>query len=217
MNTIDTTLKFRGAQGVRVLGTPEAPLFVASDVCACLGLNNSSQAVSTLDTDEKGVTITDTHGGPQQVTVVTESGLYSLIFKSRKKEAKEFKRWVTSEVLPTIRRTGSYVMPTAPALMTVPPTTDLPAMFELMAHAIRSNTGLNEMLSSILPRHEFGSISPSSGLPRNRLMRAYYTSRHPHDLATRAFLAQEERQLVMQELLDDLKDSIAGRLGLKAG
>ncbi|MCZ4053246.1 hypothetical protein NAI64_05835 [Oxalobacter sp. OxGP1] len=82
--------------------------FVAADVCAVLDIKNPRDAVSTLDDDEKDVGITDTLGGKQKSTIINESGLYALILRSRKPEAKRFRKWVTSEVLPAIRKTGSY-------------------------------------------------------------------------------------------------------------
>ena len=82
--------------------------FAAADVCKILDIANSRDAVSRLDEDERGTVITDTPGGPQGMSYINESGLYELIFTSRKPEAKAFKRWVTHEVLPAIRKTGSY-------------------------------------------------------------------------------------------------------------
>ena len=94
------------------------PWFVASDVCEALTIGNSRDAVGRLDDDEKGVGTIDTLGGKQDVSIINESGLYSLIMTSRKPEAKRFKKWVTSEVLPAIRKTGSYaVAPKSPAHM----------------------------------------------------------------------------------------------------
>lgn len=84
------------------------PWFVANDVCNILGIVNSRDALSRLEDDEKGVGITDTLGGKQEMNIVNESGLYNLIFQSRKPEAKKFRKWVTSEVLPSIRKTGKY-------------------------------------------------------------------------------------------------------------
>lgn len=78
------------------------------DVCRIVGIKNSRDAAARLDEDEKGVVTTDTLGGPQVFAIVNESGLYSLILTSRKPEAKRFKKWVTAEVLPSIRKTGSY-------------------------------------------------------------------------------------------------------------
>jgi len=83
-------------------------LFSAKDVCTCLGLENSSQAISRLDEDEKGVIISDTLGGKQQLAAINESGLYNLIFQSRKPEARMFRKWVTSEILPALRKYGKY-------------------------------------------------------------------------------------------------------------
>ena len=83
--------------------------FVAKDVCYALGIVNHKDALSKLDDDEKrGVDITDPIGRNQVVRAVNESGLYHLIFVSRKPEAKAIRRWVTGTVLPSIRRTGSY-------------------------------------------------------------------------------------------------------------
>lgn len=82
--------------------------FVAQDVCNYLMLGNNREAVARLDEDEKGVTLTDTPGGVQEMLTVTEAGLYRLIGSSRKPEAKAFQRWIYHEVLPSIRKTGSY-------------------------------------------------------------------------------------------------------------
>lgn len=83
--------------------------FVAQDICNILGLNNITKAMAALDFDEKhGVTISNAVGNNQEVRAVNESGLYHLIFISRKPEAKAFRKWVTNVVLPSIRRTGSY-------------------------------------------------------------------------------------------------------------
>ena len=93
---------------VRVIMRCSDPWFVAKDACDCLDLANSRDAVSRLDDDEKGVGKVDTLGGSQDMMLISESGLYTLIMRSNKPEAKAFKRWVTHEVLPSIRKTGSY-------------------------------------------------------------------------------------------------------------
>ena len=85
------------------------PWFVGIDICRCLEIRNVSDAISRLDPDEKGVVTTDTLGGKQQVSVVSEPGVYRLVFTSRKAEAEQFKRWLAHEVLPQLRRTGRYV------------------------------------------------------------------------------------------------------------
>ena len=84
------------------------PWFVASDISSLLGYRAASDATRILDSDEKGLGTVLTHGGPQKLAIFNESGLYSLIFLSRKPEVKNFKKWVTSKVLPSIRKTGSY-------------------------------------------------------------------------------------------------------------
>ena len=108
---------FNGAQ-LRTAAKGDETWFVASDVCDALGLGNVSLAVNGnpsrpgdtgLDADEKGVCSVKTLGGAQKSLCVSESGLYALIFKSRRTEAKAFRKWVTSEVLPSIRKTGAYL------------------------------------------------------------------------------------------------------------
>lgn len=84
------------------------PWFVAKDVCNALGIDKT--AASRLDDDEKGLRLTQTPGGEQQILTVSEAGFYRLVMKSRKPEAKAFKRWVTHEVLPTIRKQGGYMV-----------------------------------------------------------------------------------------------------------
>ena len=91
------------------------PWFVGKDVCNLLGIANTKDALSRLDDDERrGVGITDPIGRNQQVNCINESGLYHLIFISRKPEAKAIRRWVTGTVLPSIRRTGSYTVGSQP-------------------------------------------------------------------------------------------------------
>lgn len=95
-------------QQVRTVSIDEEPWFVAADVCAVLAIRNNRDALTQLENDEKGVATTDTPGGDQRVSVVNEPGLYSLILRSRKPEARAFKRWIVHEVLPALRRTGRY-------------------------------------------------------------------------------------------------------------
>lgn len=83
--------------------------FIAAEVCRNLKIKNYRDAVAKLDDDEKGVGIADTLGGRQRVTIINESGLYSLIFTSRKEAAKRFRKWVTNVVLPSIRKHGGYI------------------------------------------------------------------------------------------------------------
>lgn len=104
-----------GFGNIRVIMQSGEPWFVANDVCDCLELGNPRTSVALLDDDEKGVHTMDTPGGKQEMSIISEAGLYSLILRSRKPEAKAFKRWVTHDILPSIRNTGSYFAPSAPA------------------------------------------------------------------------------------------------------
>ena len=103
---------FEGAS-VRVLDREGSPWFVLADVCRVLEIANPSNVAARLDDDEK-TTLHNTEGqagcGAQVFTIINESGLYSLVLTSRKASAKRFKKWVTAEVLPAIRRTGRYVL-----------------------------------------------------------------------------------------------------------
>lgn len=110
--------------------------FVGKDIAKALGFSNPRDAISTHVFDEdKGVETVDTLGGKQNMTVVNESGLYALVFGSRLESAKRFKHWVTSEVLPTIRKTGGYRKPMSTA-----------EQIKLLA---LGNTELNERVANV--------------------------------------------------------------------
>ena len=96
---------------VRIVDRGGEPWFVAKDVCAVLEIAKVDSAIRSLDEDEKDTHSMSTLGGDQELSIVSEAGLYSLVLRSRKPEAKAFKRWVTHEVLPSIRKTGAYVAP----------------------------------------------------------------------------------------------------------
>ncbi|AQZ43487.1 phage antirepressor [Listeria monocytogenes] len=96
-------------QNIRTVIINEEPYFVGKDVAEVLGYSNTQKAIlNHVDEEDKGVTKWDTLGGKQELIVINESGLYSLILKSKLPTAKRFKRWVTSEVLPSIRKHGMY-------------------------------------------------------------------------------------------------------------
>jgi prophage antirepressor-like protein len=111
--SIPTIFSFEN-NAVRTLGAPESPLFVAVDICSSLGYANSSKAIKDHVDPEDLIKseIIDKLNRIQTVNCVNESGLYALIFGSKLESAKRFKRWVTSEVLPAIRKTGRYEAPT---------------------------------------------------------------------------------------------------------
>ena len=97
------------ARPIRAIDKDGDPWFVLVDVCRILEIGNASDAARRLDDDEKdALDIVDPMGRPQRVTIINQSGLYSLILTSRKPEARRFKKWVTAEVLPAIRKTGKY-------------------------------------------------------------------------------------------------------------
>lgn len=95
---------------VRIILQDNEPWFVAKDVCECLEINNSRQALSRLDADEKADVILNDGSQNRNMNTVNEYGLYSLVLSSRKPEAKEFKRWITHDVLPSLRKYGTYSM-----------------------------------------------------------------------------------------------------------
>lgn len=97
---------------VRAVEVDGEPWFVGKDVAQALGYSNPRKALADhVDAEDKGVTKCDTPGGEQDITTINESGLYSLVLSSKLPGAKKFKRWVTAEVLPTIRKTGGYQLP----------------------------------------------------------------------------------------------------------
>ena len=97
------------SQQVRIVSINNEPWFVAQDVCEILEVRNVSQAINRLDDDEKDtIILNEGNRGNPNTAIVSESGIYSLTLGSRKPQAKEFKRWVTREILPTIRKTGKY-------------------------------------------------------------------------------------------------------------
>lgn len=100
-------------QSIRSLNIAGEPFFVGKDVCDILELKNSRKSLSALDEDEKLVYQIVTSGQRREVIVVNESGLYHLIFRSNKPEAKAFRKWVTSEVLPALRKSGNYSLAAA--------------------------------------------------------------------------------------------------------
>ncbi len=97
---------------IRTVVIENEPWFVGKDVAEALGYSNPRKAMGDhVDDEDKGVTKCDTLGGVQELTVINESGLYSLVMSSKLPNAKQFKRWVTSEVLPSIRKYGAYMTP----------------------------------------------------------------------------------------------------------
>ena len=103
-----------GTTEIRAVDIDGEPHLVLADLCAALDIRNARDVAARLDDDQKGVALIDTPGGRQQMTVVNEAGMYEVVIRSDKPDASRFRRWITNEVLPQIRRTGSYS--TTPAL-----------------------------------------------------------------------------------------------------
>jgi prophage antirepressor-like protein len=125
------------AKEVRFVGTPEDPWWVAADVCAVLEIKNPSQAISRLDDEDKSML---NIGVKFDMWCVSESGMYSLILGSRKPQARRFKRWLTSEVIPSIRKTGSY------STKSKVTSTASPALIQEAVSAVFSVTNLDKNL-----------------------------------------------------------------------
>lgn len=140
---------------VRFVGTADDPWWVASDVCTVLDIGNVSQALQRLDSDEKrdDITINDVIGRTQSVWCINESGLYSLILTSRKSQAKRFKKWITSEVIPSIRQTGGY---------SLNPPANIPSMKEIsdLIELTLGNTDLDKRLVAGVKLNAIVSYNP---------------------------------------------------------
>jgi len=130
------------------------PWWVAKDICDVLGISDVSDAVNRLDNDERGKTpIIDSLGRNQETLAVNESGLYTLILRSNKPEAKPFRKWVTSEVIPSIRKTGTYSSPNAKPITLVPLAREVKAaLFMARAYGFEGNHAIlsaNKMVKKI--------------------------------------------------------------------
>ena len=165
---------------VRIVEKDGEPWFVARDVCKVLEITKVDSAIRNLDADEKGAHTVSTPGGNQEMTIVSEAGLYSLILRSRKPEAKAFKRWVTHEVLPSIRKTGAYLSPgmsneQVKALVTT--------LEEEVYRRIQAENRLakleahaEKLARAAIPATPFGELSQKTGRPRTCLVRNYLRS-----------------------------------------
>ena len=147
---------------VRTVEVNGEPYFVARDIATILGYSNPNDAISKrVDKEDKGVANCDTLGGTQKLSIINESGLYSLILSSKLPTAKQFKRWVTSEILPTIRKTGGYVSNTDMFVNTYLPFADdnTKNLFRLQLEII---TQLNNKIEEDKPKVEFANTVSST-------------------------------------------------------
>lgn len=165
---------------VRIVEKGGEPWFVAKDVCDILALGNPRSSIALLDEDERGVHSMDTPSGKQEMGIISETGLYSLILRSRKTEAKAFKRWVTHEVLPSIRKTGAYL---SPGMSNEQVKALVATLEEEMYRRIQAENRLakleahaEELARSAIPATPFGELSQKTGRPRTCLVRNYLRS-----------------------------------------
>jgi prophage antirepressor-like protein len=158
-------------QLVRVAVIDGQPVWIAADVGRALGYSHIRQQLARLPDDEKGVTVCDTLGGPQELQYVNEPGLYRLIFRSNLPKAEIFRRWVFHEVIPSIRRTGSYQAPLPEPAPVFPPPAALPEhqvqtldlLDSLLSRGVTTKDAVRLMLKMGLPTPAapvFGSITP---------------------------------------------------------
>ena len=165
---------------VRIVEKGGEPWFVAKDVCDILALGNPRSSIALLDEDERGVHSMDTPSGKQEMGIISEAGLYSLIIRSRKPEAKAFKRWVTHDVLPSIRKTGAYL---SPGMSNEQVKALVATLEEEMYRRIQAENRLakleahaEELARSAIPATPFGELSQKTGRPRTCLVRNYLRS-----------------------------------------
>ena len=154
-----------GKREVRTVIVDNEPWFVAKDVAEILGYSTTNRMTERLDDDEKGTRKLCTLGGDQEMTIINESGLYNAILGSNKPDAKKFKKWVTAEVLPSIRKYGAYAV--SPELLV-----------ERLVASIHENERMKcqlEFAKNFLPSGNPGELN-RNGVPKNNFRRGYYTS-----------------------------------------
>ncbi len=155
---------------IRTVEIDGEPWLVGKDVAAALGYSNPRKAIADhVEKEDRGVTKCDTPSGTQTMTIINESGLYSLVLSSKLPDARKFKRWVTSEVLPSIRKTGGYAVPTTEKTLA-----DLTAAVELLTERLDTMLAARESPLSVLPAlpEPEGEIGQVPGIAaRRRWMR----------------------------------------------
>lgn len=163
MNEALTLFDYNGAE-IRVLTKDGEPWFVAADVCEILGLTNPTEALKTLDDDEKNtLRISEGIRGNPNMNIISESGLYTLIMRSNKPEAKKFRKWVTQEVLPSIRKTGAYLTPETLSEMLAKPENAI-KLFETLKEERERRVALEEKIQIDAPKVQYAdSVAGSKG------------------------------------------------------
>jgi prophage antirepressor-like protein len=168
-NDSTLSLVYKGdidTRAVRVHIENNQPWFVASDLATILGYESAKDALRGLDDEEKGWANMPTPGGMQRVTTVNESGLYTLMVRSKRAEAKPFRKWVTGEVLPSIRTTGSYL---APITEGDPLTLALQAALEARTRLSNVESSVTAVQTSVTNLEQRLDSQPIHGKERRRI------------------------------------------------
>ena len=156
---------------VRIIEKDGEPWFVAKDVAVILGYRDAYTLIRRLDEDERGTRKVCTPSAEQEMTVINEAGLYNAILCSNKAETKAFKRWVTHDVLPSIRKTGAYLAPNLPLEKLQNLIETIGEQYKLL---IESNSILRQQLeyaTQFVPKTKYGSTSPANGQRRTTIRR----------------------------------------------
>jgi prophage antirepressor-like protein len=226
MDTQVTLFNFNGADLRTVMHNGD-PWFVATDVAEALDLTDGKTSIRRLDPDEVHTMPLLSAGGTQNTTIISESGLYSLTLRSRRPEAKRFKKWVTSEVLPTIRKTGAYIEPGVDlAPMTVAPS-DVPAWVQQLMMAIGGKTIEVEAIATRAVAT--ANAAASATATQSKQIEAMRAEMDDRDLGKRqqlrrevelikrqVFKAMTERGMGIQKVAHDFWEAVKGRAGVSS-
>lgn len=221
MQSLQKVFNYKGQQ-VRTVIKDGQPWWVAKDVCNILGLGNSRMALERLDDDEKGVSLIDTPGGLQQMQVVNEPGLYVLILGSRKKEAKEFKRWVTHEVLPSIRQTGSYSLNQQFKIpQTYPEALRLAADLAEENLKLKPKAEMHDLFLSAKNNQPMSAVAKSLGIGRNKLFAFLrekkvlrYNNEPYQQYLDRGYFTVIEKPIVKGEVVENITQTFVTAKGV---
>lgn len=208
MNNL-SIFQFEGSTSVRVVDQSGQPWFVAKDVCDVLGIQQAVRAVENLDSDEVSKAhVTDSLNRQQETYLISESGLYALIIRSNKPNARKFRKWITSEVIPAIRKTGQYVapvnnLPSSEVLMaTLYTEMERRMKAEAEAEEYKKNLRRIALASSL----SFGEVSNMTGLPKDIVVAAHCkSSKRSH---APQYVRYIQLVLPMQEIVDECRRQI---------
>lgn len=186
-----------GNFNIRTVIRDDEPYFVVRDLCDVLEIKNSAMAVSRLDEDEVSLTdVTDDMGRIQEMMIVNEPGMYSLTLGSRKPEAKAFKRWVTHDVLPTIRKTGRYEVARPEPVKVLSPSEALSTVLRTTADLVDEQTKMRNEIEEVKGRLD-KEITLDSAMQR-KLQKAIATSAYAateDELTRRKYFGQIHREI----------------------